>query len=105
MTAVDALAILVAGIGAGALNAVVGSGSLITFPTLLALGYPPVVANVSNTIGLVPGGVSAAVGYRRELVGQSGRIRRLGVAAVLGGLTRVALPPAPVARDPRSLEL
>jgi uncharacterized membrane protein YfcA len=91
MTAVDALAILVAGIGAGALNAVVGSGSLITFPTLLALGYPPVVANVSNTIGLVPGGVSAAVGYRRELVGQSGRIRRLGVAAVLGGLTGAGL--------------
>src|SRR3954464_7795588 len=87
MTPIDALAILVAGIGAGALNAIVGSGSLITFPPLLALGYPPVVANVSNTIGLVPGGVSAAVGYRRELVGQSGRIRRLGGA---GGAARAA---------------
>ena len=91
MTPIEAIAIVVAGMAAGALNAVVGSGSLITFPTLLALGYPPIVANVSNTIGLVPGGVSAAVGYRRELVGQSGRIRRLGVAAVLGGLTGAGL--------------
>ena len=91
MTPIEALAIVLAGMGAGALNAVVGSGSLITFPTLLALGYPPIVANVSNTIGLVPGGVSAAVGYRRELVGQAGRIRRLGVAAVLGGLTGAGL--------------
>ena len=91
MTPIDAVAIVLAGIAAGALNAVVGSGSLITFPTLLALGYPPIVANVSNTIGLTPGNISGAVGYRRELVGQSGRIRRLGVAAVLGGLTGAAL--------------
>ena len=48
----------------------VGSGTLITFPVLLAFGYPPVTANVSNTIGLVPGSVSGAIGYRRELVGQ-----------------------------------
>ena len=91
MTPIDALVIVLAGMAAGALNAVVGSGTLITFPTLLALGYPPIVANVSNTVGLVSGNVSGAVGYRRELAGQSGRIRRLGVAAVLGGLTGAAL--------------
>ena len=91
MTPLDALAIVLAGMAAGALNAVVGSGSLITFPTLLALGYPPIVANVSNTVGLTPGNISGAVGYRRELVGQSSRIRRLGVAAVLGGLTGAGL--------------
>ncbi len=49
----EALAILGAGVAAGAVNAVVGSGSLITFPTLLAFGFPPVVANVSNNVGLV----------------------------------------------------
>ena len=65
-----ALAIFAAGLAAGTVNVIVGSGSLITFPTLLALGYPPVLANVSNTVGLVPGSVSAAVAYRRELAGQ-----------------------------------
>ena len=79
----EALAILAAGAAAGAVNAVVGSGSLITFPTLLAFGFPPVVANVSNNVGLVPGNVSGAFGYRRELAGQRGRLIRLGV--VVGG--------------------
>ena len=82
-----ALAILGAGLAAGTVNAVVGSGSLITFPTLLALGYPAVTANVSNTIGLVPGAVSGSIGYRRELAGQGLRIRSLGVASASGGLT------------------
>jgi uncharacterized membrane protein YfcA len=81
------LAVLGAGLAAGTLNTIVGSGSLITFPTLLALGYPPVVANVSNTIGLVPGSISGAVGYRRDLEGQRARITRLGIASVAGGLT------------------
>jgi uncharacterized membrane protein YfcA len=72
---------------AGAINAVVGSGTLITFPVLLAVGYPPVVANVSNTVGLVPGSASGAYGYRRELAGQRERILRLGVGSLLGGLT------------------
>src|SRR3954454_13979798 len=102
MTSVDALAILVAGIGAGALNAVVGSGSLLTFPTLLALGYAPVVANVSNTVGLVTGSISGAVGYRRELEGQGPRLRALGTASLAGGITGglllLALP-ATVFRD------
>ena len=87
----EALAILGAGIAAGAINAVVGSGSLITFPTLLAFGFPPVVANVSNNVGLVPGNFSGAYGYRRELAGQRSRLIRLGVAAVLGGLTGAIL--------------
>ena len=84
-------AIALAGLGAGAINTLVGSGTLITFPVLLAFGYAPVTANVSNTIGLVPGSVSGAVGYRRELRGQRGRVRRLGSASVLGGLTGAAL--------------
>jgi len=82
-----ALAILGAGLAAGTVNTIVGSGSLITFPTLLALGYAPVVANVSNTIGLVPGSISGTVGYRRELEGQRARIRKLAVASVAGGIT------------------
>jgi uncharacterized membrane protein YfcA len=71
---------------AGAINAVVGSGTLITFPTLLAFGYGPVVANVSNTVGLVPGSAAGAVGYRRELVGQRTRLLRLGGASLAGGI-------------------
>jgi uncharacterized membrane protein YfcA len=82
----EAAAILGAGIAAGAVNAVVGSGSLITFPTLLAFGFPPVVANVSNNVGLVSGNVSGAVGYRRELAGQRSRLLRLSVFAVAGSL-------------------
>ena len=80
------VAILLAGVAAGTINTVVGSGTLITFPTLLAIGIPPVTANVSNTIGLVPGSVSGAVGYRRELAGQRSRVLRLGAASALGGL-------------------
>ena len=78
-------AVLLAGVAAGTINTVVGSGTLITFPTLLAFGVPPVTANVSNNIGLVPGSLSGAVGYRRELAGQRSRLLRLGVASVLGG--------------------
>src|ERR1700749_3325347 len=70
MTALHALAIFGAGIAAGGINTLVGSGTLISFPVLLAFGYAPVTANVSNTIGLVPGSVAGAVGYREELQGQ-----------------------------------
>jgi uncharacterized membrane protein YfcA len=83
----EALAILAAGMAAGAINAIVGSGSLITFPTLLFFGYSPLVANVSNTVGLVFGSISGAIGYRRELVGQRERATPLLVVALLGGLT------------------
>ena len=94
-----AMAMLVgaAGIAAGAINTVVGSGTLITFPVLLALGVPPVTANVSNTIGLVPGSFSGAWSYRRELAGQHDRLVRLGSASLIGGVTGalllLALPP------------
>ncbi len=86
-----ALAIVSAGTVAGAVNTIVGSGSLLTFPTLLALGYSPLVANVSNTVGLVPGSISGAVGYRRELAGQGRRLLGLGAMAVLGGVTGAVL--------------
>lgn len=82
----EALAIFAAGAGAGAINSVVGSGSLITFPVLLAFGYPPVLANVSNNLGIVPGNVSGVLGYRAELTGQRQRLLRLGVASVAGAL-------------------
>ncbi|CAN5501186.1 sulfite exporter TauE/SafE family protein [soil metagenome] len=82
----EAFLVLAAGLLAGTINTIVGSGTLVTFSTLLALGYDPVVANVSNTIGLVPGSLSGAVGYRRELRGQRRRLLRLGPAAAVGGL-------------------
>ena len=69
----------------------VGSGSLLTFPTLIALGYPPLIANVSNNIGLAPGSLSGAIGYRRELAGQRGMAIRLGVVAAAGGAIGAAL--------------
>ena len=87
MSPTDFVIILIAGMAAGTINTVVGSGSLITFPTLLALGYPPVLANVSNNIGLVPGAISGVYGYRRELVGQRPRLQQLIPASVLGGAT------------------
>jgi uncharacterized protein len=96
MNGLEALAITGAGAVAGAVNTVVGSGSLVTFPTLVALGYPPVTANVSNTIGLVPGSVSGAIGYRRELRGQWRRAATLGcgtaVGAIIGGVLLLKLP-------------
>jgi len=87
----DLLVLVGAGGAAGLINTVVGSGTLITFPTLLAVGYPPVLANVSNTVGLVPGSVSGAIGYRRELEGQRGRLLRLGAASLLGGIVGALL--------------
>jgi uncharacterized membrane protein YfcA len=91
MSAGEIVAIAFAGLAAGTINTVVGSGTLITFPVLLAFGYPPVTANVSNTIGLVPGSVSGAIGYRRELAGQGGRILRLGAMSLAGGITGAVL--------------
>lgn len=76
--------IALAGVGAGAINAVVGSGTLITFPTLVALGYPPVTSTMSNAVGLVAGGVSGTWGYRRELKGQWKRLRWQIPASLIG---------------------
>ncbi|GAA0429187.1 sulfite exporter TauE/SafE family protein [Streptomyces luteireticuli] len=87
----EALAVFAAGIGAGTINVVVGSGTLFTFPVLLAAGLPPVTANVSNTLGLISGSVSGVVGYRRELRGQRARILRFGLVALAGGLAGAAL--------------
>lgn len=98
MSMVEMAAILLAGVAAGTINTVVGSGTLVTFPTLLAFGVPPVTANISNAIGLVPGSVSGAVGYRRELVGQRDRVLRLAsatlIGATLGALLLLVLPSA-----------
>jgi uncharacterized membrane protein YfcA len=85
------VAIAGAGVLAGGINTIVGSGSLITFPTLVALGFSPLVANVSNTIGLVPGSVSGAIGYRKELKGQRERALRLGIYSVAGGIIGAVL--------------
>ena len=76
--------IALAGVGAGAINAIVGSGTLITFPTLVALGFPPVTATMSNAVGLVAGGVSGTWGYRRELRGQWSRLRWQIPASLVG---------------------
>jgi uncharacterized protein len=87
----ECVVVLVAGVFAGAINTVVGSGTLVTFPVLLAVGYGPVTANVSNTLGLVPGSISGAIGYRSELAGQRKRILTLGSASLLGGILGAVL--------------
>ena len=81
------VAVAAAGLAAGGINAVVGSGTLVTFPVLLAVGLPPVTASVSNSLGLVPGNVAGAIGYRRELSGQRRLLLTLFPASVLGALT------------------
>jgi hypothetical protein len=90
----EAAALFGAGLAAGTINTIVGSGTLITFPTLLAFGYPPVVANVTNTVGLVPGAASGIHGYRAEIAEfrQRGpRLVRLVIASLLGGTTGALL--------------
>ncbi|MFI6643468.1 sulfite exporter TauE/SafE family protein [Streptomyces sp. NPDC050504] len=87
----EALAVFAAGIGAGTINTIVGSGTLITFPVLLATGLPPVTATVSNALGLIPGCISGAIGYRAEMAGQRRRIVRLSVGAAIGAFAGAAL--------------
>jgi uncharacterized membrane protein YfcA len=98
MTPLDAALILLAGTAAGAINALVGAGTLITFSTLVTLGVPPLVANVSNTVGLVAGSVTGSWGYREYLTDQGPRLRILLPASVAGGvigaLLLLVLPPA-----------
>ncbi|HEY3753172.1 MAG TPA: sulfite exporter TauE/SafE family protein [Pseudonocardiaceae bacterium] len=91
MHPLQALAVAAAGIVAGVLNTVVGSGTLITFPVLLGVGLPPLTANVSNGLGLVPGSLLGAIGYRDELAGQAQRVRRLGVASTIGAVIGAVL--------------
>jgi uncharacterized protein len=91
MGVLEAVAIFAAGIAAGTINTVVGSGTLITFPVLLAFGYAPVTANVSNTVGLVPGSATGALGYRNELSGQRRRLAALACASLIGGIIGAVL--------------
>ncbi|HET8614579.1 MAG TPA: sulfite exporter TauE/SafE family protein [Actinomycetales bacterium] len=85
------LLVAAAGLAAGAVNAVAGGGTLISFPTLLAVGVPPVAANITSSVGLVTGYLGGAIGYRRELADQRGRLRALAVVAVLGGIAGAVL--------------
>lgn len=87
----EALAVFAAGIGAGTINTIVGSGTLITFPVLLATGLPPVTATVSNALGLIPGCISGAIGYRAEMTGQRRRILRLSIGSAIGAAGGAAL--------------
>ncbi|MQA08367.1 MAG: TSUP family transporter [Pseudonocardiaceae bacterium] len=91
MSVLEMISVALAGVFAGTINTVVGSGTLVSFPVLLAVGYPPVIANISNGLGLVPGSVSGAFGYRRELAGQRGRLLRLGALSVCGGVSGAVL--------------
>lgn len=86
MSPADAALLLVAGFGAGSINAVAGGGSLISFPALLATGYSPVTANVTNSLAVLPGYAGGSLAYREELSGQRGRAVRLGITAALGGV-------------------
>lgn len=94
MTAADWLewaGIFAAGFGAGMINVIVGSGTLISFPVLLLFGYPPVLANVTNTIGLVPGSLSGTIGYRRELLANRRLATLLLPASTAGGIIGASL--------------
>jgi uncharacterized protein len=82
----QAILIMLAAVGAGAINAVVGSGTLITFPTLVAMGYPPVTSTMSNAVGLVAGNISSTWGYRAELRGQGNRLVWQIPASILGAI-------------------
>src|ERR687894_2140024 len=87
MTGWEMVAVLAAGLAAGGINAVVGSGPLVSFPVLLAVGLSPVPATISNSLGLTAGGLTSSIGYRRELRGQRRLLLRLMPASVLGALT------------------
>lgn len=87
----EVLLVVVAGVWAGGINTVVGSGTLVTFPTLLALGVPPVTANVSNSVGLVAGGISGTWGYLPELKGAGRFVARLVPMSLLGAVTGALL--------------
>jgi uncharacterized membrane protein YfcA len=85
------LAVAAAGAAAGASNALAGAGSLITFPTLVALGLPPLSANVTSTVGLVPGAAGGAIGYADLLREQRARVTRMAVPMLAGAVLGTAL--------------
>ena len=92
------MAVVAAGFGAGILTSTVGVASLLSFPVLLAVGLPPVVANASNTVGMMPAGLSGSFGYRRELREHprvtAAVIATSMVGSVVGATLLLALPPA-----------
>jgi uncharacterized membrane protein YfcA len=85
------LALIVAGVAAGGVNAIAGGGSLITFPSLIATGLPSVDANVTNSVSVFPGYVSSVVGSRADLVGQGRRLRVILPTALVGAVGGCAL--------------
>jgi uncharacterized protein len=91
VTVAEGLALVAAGVAAGVISTVVGLASVVSYPALLAIGLPPLAANMTNTVSLLFTGVGAAVGSRPELTGQVTRIRRLGTIAALGGGAGAAL--------------
>ena len=91
MTVTEGLALVAAGVAAGVISTVVGLASVVSYPALLAIGLPPLAANMTNTVSLLFTGVGAAVGSRPELTGQVTRVRRLGTIAALGGGAGAAL--------------
>lgn len=86
MTLLQALALVLAGVGAGLTGSIAGLASLVSYPALLAVGLSPLAANVTNTMALVASGVGSAMGSREELEGQAARVRRLSLVSVAGGL-------------------
>jgi uncharacterized membrane protein YfcA len=91
MSATHAVILVLGGIGAGVFNGVAGGGSLISFPILLGLGYPALTANITNTVGIWPGYVASAAGYRREIGDQRSRLLRLGPVSLAGGIAGALL--------------
>src|SRR5215470_19393696 len=91
MTVVEALALAAAGVAGGVVSTVVGLASVVSYPALLAIGLPPLSANMTNTVALLFTGLGAAAGSRPELTGQATRIRRLGLITALGGGAGAAL--------------
>ncbi len=91
MTVADVAALAGAGALAGMISVIAGLASLVSYPVLLALGLPPLSANMTNTVALAFTGAGAAAGSRPELAGQGGRVRRLGLVTALGGASGAAL--------------
>jgi uncharacterized membrane protein YfcA len=91
LSSTHVLLLLLGGLGAGVVNGVAGGGSLISFPLLLALGYPALTANITNTVGIWPGYVGGAAGFRNEISSQRDRLVPLGAVAALGGIAGALL--------------
>jgi uncharacterized membrane protein YfcA len=102
VTVAEALALAAAGVAAGVISTVVGLASVVSYPALLAIGLPPLAANMTNTVALLFTGVGAAAGSRPELAGQATRARHLGTIAALGGGAGAAPAAGHAAADVRA---